>query len=164
MARSWQSLSEEQARTHPFYGVGGWLYVLVVHLALGLALNIALPVLHPAGFRASFPSSGALLLWLIYVVLAGGGLLVIVRMMRIRHPDFRHLATVILVAAALAALAAFLALEGSAVGENLFRWAVYAAVWVAYVHRSVRVRLTFEHATNSDDPFLDGLQEEPRGR
>lgn len=162
MFRTWHALSREQAQAHPFYGTGGWLYVLVAHLALGWALNVSLPLLHPAGFDAAF-TSGSAVWWLLYVAVAGAGIVLIVQMMRTKHPKFRIHTTIILVVAGVAALLAFPSVVAPEIGDNLVRWSLYALLWIVYLHRSVRVRVTFEQATNADDPYLDTEREKLSG-
>jgi hypothetical protein len=39
-AQGWISLTRAQAAQHPLYGVGGWLVVLALFLALGLAMGV----------------------------------------------------------------------------------------------------------------------------
>ncbi len=37
---AWRQISEEEARQHRLYGVGGWLLVLMILIILGIALNL----------------------------------------------------------------------------------------------------------------------------
>ncbi|MCB9946497.1 MAG: hypothetical protein H6842_01565 [Rhodospirillaceae bacterium] len=37
---AWRQISEEEAKQHPLYGVGGWLLVFIILLILGIALNV----------------------------------------------------------------------------------------------------------------------------
>ena len=72
-----------------------------------------------------------------------------------KHPRFRIIASSVLLAswpaAALLGLASPFDGLGAALGLSLFPWVISCAVWVTYLQRSRRVRVTFEHQVRSDE-------------
>jgi hypothetical protein len=160
MAQHWQKVSPEQARRHPLYGVGGWLAVFSVSLLLGLMRDIGalrgeahklnaglfelLSLDHPAvtyvklmlAFQVLFVAA---ICWMLFAKYAG----------------FRKLSTALLlsswpVSALLGTLSPFPGL-GATLTAAFFTWALSCAVWITYLHRSCRVRVTFDNYLPADE-------------
>ena len=152
---SWQKLSEEQAKQHPLYGVKNWLAVFAFFAAIGplldigharnLATELDLPFVEMLG------RDEPLFQWLraaVFLNLSISGVMGWALVAKSRH--FRVIATVLLVVAY--PLVSVLALlfdvpgAGSAAAIGGFGWLFWTPVWLLYVHRSQRVRVTFEHS------------------
>lgn len=154
MARQWQAISSEQAKRHPLYGVKNWLAVfafgvLIVPLREVGALNgaahsagLTLPQL--LGQNDSFSTYVKLVLAAELVMAV-----VILWLLFTKHPRFRTVATFVWLAfwplLAVFALATQAPGSGEGLVLGLITWALSCAVWVTYLQRSQRVRVTFEH-------------------
>ena len=163
MAKRWQKVTVEQARQHPLYGVGGWLIVFAVGLLLGLisGLGDVRGEAHKAGMTMwellSLDHPAAT-----YVNAALGLQVFIVAsiywLLLSKHASFRMVTSALLLggwpaAALLGALGPFPGLAGS-LALAFFSWAISCAVWVTYLQRSERVRVTFENCLAADAPRL----------
>ncbi len=163
MAKRWQKVTVEQARQHPLYGVGGWLIVFAVGLLLGLisGLGDVRGEAHKAGMTMwellsrDHPAAT-------YVNAALGLQVFIVAsiywLLLSKHASFRMVTSALLLggwpaAALLGALGPFPGLAGS-LALAFFSWAISCAVWVTYLQRSERVRVTFENCLAADAPRL----------
>jgi hypothetical protein len=160
MSNTWIRISPEEAAVHPLYGVKNWLAVFAVGILLGLLRELGslsgeahkagmtviqlLSVDHPAISFAKL----ALGLNFVLVTLIYWALLT-------KHPKFRVIASLALLsywplAAIIGAMFMFDGL-GQALALSLFSWVFSCAVWVTYLQRSKRVRVTFEHCINVND-------------
>lgn len=154
MANRWNKVSVEEARRHPLYGVRGWLLVFSIGLVLGLlkelgvlvgeagkagmSLGDFLSIDHPAISYAKFAIGLQMMMVLvIYFLLAS------------KHSSFRNAASaILLVSWPIAALVGFAnPFPGFAntIAQALILWVMSCAVWVTYLQRSKRVRVTFEN-------------------
>ena len=142
-----------EAQAHPLYGVKSWLIVFAVGLLLGVlrelgSLNIEahnagltitqlLAIDHPAIHFAKIS------LWL-----NAGFVVVIYWALLSKSPHFRLIASSLLILSwpisALTGLVSPFVGIGTALGMSLIPWMVSCAVWVTYLNRSHRVRVTFE--------------------
>jgi hypothetical protein len=154
MARGWQKVPIEQARQHPLYGVGGWLIVFSVGLLLGLfkELGAVSGEANTAGmtlsdlFAVDHPA-------VTFLKLAFGlhtlVIVVIYWLLFSKHASFRKVASALLLAAwpavALIGLIYPFPGLGADLASGFILWIVSCAVWVTYLQRSKRVRVTFEH-------------------
>lgn len=154
MTRQWQTVSRQDATRHALYGIRGWPLVFAASLWLDLLRTLA-----PLAEEAS--SAGMTLvqfLDLAYPELAFAKLLLalncaaavlIACLLLTRQHHFRPVAVALLVcswpvAAAWSALKGGPSLE-EALGQSVLPWLISCVVWVTYLQRSRRVRVTFEH-------------------
>lgn len=155
MARQWREVSSEAAKSHPLYGVKNWLAVfafgvLLVPLRELGAVNSAA---HSAGMTLpDFLNQSDSFGTYVKLVLAAELVMasVILWLLFTKHPRFRTVTS--LVWLSFWPLLAVLALSTQAPGSvgalalGLVPWALSCAVWVTYLQRSQRVRVTFERS------------------
>ena len=154
MSRLWKRVSLAEAKRHPLYGVNNWLAVFAVGVLLGglrelgslngeahkagLTITELLAIDHPA------ISFAKLSLWL-----NAGIVSVIYWALLSKNSSFRLIASSLLLASwpmgALIGVAYPFDGLGSALALSLFPWAISCGVWVTYLNRSKRVRVTFEN-------------------
>lgn len=159
MARHWQQVSMDEAKQHPLYGVKNWLAVfafgvLVIPLReLGELSGAA----HDAGMTLTqFLAQNAAFGIFVKAVLALETLMlaVVYWLLFTRNRGFRVTASVLLLgywpAVALFALATQAPGVGGAIGQGLISWVLSCVVWVTYLQRSRRVRITFENCVVLD--------------
>jgi hypothetical protein len=153
-------IAAEEAVRHRLYGVTNWLAVFAFTMLFGLLRELGsvsgeahkagmtitqlLSVDHPA---ASFAK---LALGLNFVLVA-----LIYWALLTKQPKFRVIASSALLsswplAAAIGAMYPFDGI-GEALGASFFSWVLYCAIWVTYLQRSRRVRVTFEHCIRAEE-------------
>lgn len=154
MASNWRQVPIDQAQRHPLYGVGGWLLVFAVGLLLGFLKEVG--AVRGEAYKAGLTISDLLSIddpAVSYLKLAFALqfliVVVIYWLMFSKHPSFRKVVTGLLLvgwpaAALLGLIHPFPGLEG-ALGLGFLSWAFSCAVWITYLQRSQRVRVTFEH-------------------
>lgn len=157
---TWIEVSEEEARKHPLYGVGGWLLLFAIGMLLApiKSLGDASSMARAAGMSLSEMFDLAIPVVRCYKIALGAQVLqttVVLWMMLAKPPAFRPVTSWILILGFPATAAVQLVLapfEGSAamVGEMSMLWALSCAIWVTYLNLSRRVRVTFEHRIRSD--------------
>jgi Protein of unknown function (DUF2569) len=159
MVRRWQQIPIDLARQHPLYGVGGWLIVFVIGLALGFMgeLGAVRREVHNAGmtlgdfFSLDHPAVSYLKLTLGLQTLI---VTFIYLLLFTKHPSFRNATSALLLggwpAASLLGIVYHFPGIGLGVAIGFFPWAISCAVWVTYLQRSKRVRITFEHSVAVD--------------
>ncbi len=153
MPKSWKKVTIAEAQAHPLYGVKSWLIVFAVCVLLGglgelgsltgeahkagLTITQLLAIDHPAIHFAKIS------LWL-----NAGFVVVIYWALLSKSPHFRLIASSLLILSwpisALTGLVSPFVGIGTALGMSLIPWMVSCAVWVTYLNRSHRVRVTFE--------------------
>lgn len=169
MGNRWKAVTLEQAKQHSLYGVGGWLVLFALGLALsllrelgslnseatkaGMALGDFLSVDHPAISFIKFS------LWLQVGMTA-----IIYWLMFSKHRSFRPVTTALLlgswpVLALLGLVHQFPGL-GEILAFGLVSWLISCAVWVTYLQRSKRIRVTFENLVLANDENLHGGQQD----
>ncbi|WP_312806935.1 hypothetical protein [Comamonas sp.] len=148
----WIAIPETEAKKHVLYGTGGWLLVFAAGLflsglkSLGDTHNLASAIgsEHPAVafFKIAQWSQ---------ICLA----IVVVWMMTAKATFFRVATTwlLLLTFPVLVMIAVARPLEGvgSLLSQSFLYWAISCSVWVTYLHRSKRVRVTFEHLVLGDE-------------
>ena len=153
MTRQWQTISRQDASRHALYGVAGWPLVFAASLWLDL-LRILAPLAEEAN---SAGMTLAQFLDLAYPELVFAKLLLAINsaaavliacLLLTRQPHFRPIAVALLVGSWPVA-AAWSALKGGpgleeALGQSVLPWLISCVVWVTYLQRSRRVRVTFE--------------------
>lgn len=154
MSRLWKKVSLAEAQTHPLYGVKNWLAVFAFGVLIsalrelgslnaeahkaGLTITELLAIDHPA------ISFAKLSLWL-----NAGIVSVIYWTLLTKHPKFRLIASGLLLAswpmgALIGVVYPFDGL-GEALALSILPWLISCGVWVTYLNRSKRVRVTFEN-------------------
>lgn len=156
----WSPMSKEQAQAHPLYGIKWGLIVFAV-------FEILQPIVIWGGFkRELFEAQVSMAEFFTQSTLApifvASLLITLVRTgvicwaMFTKHPRFRAIATWLLVlffpANLLAALIFPVQGVGPWIAQVLIVWLIFGSLWVAYVQRSHRVRVTFEHMAKV--PFM----------
>lgn len=151
---AWSKIPESEAKKHPLYGVSGWLLLFAVLLplsplallgtlrgeaqALGMGLGELLAVDHPAITHVQVSlgvqtASVFIVLWLLVQ----------------KSPAFRVVSSWLLLGSFPVVMLAGMVnpFDGQFQGlaQAAISWAVSSAVWVTYLQRSQRVRVTFEH-------------------
>lgn len=154
MTTNWRSISAEEAKQHKLYGVGGWLALFAFSLFAGFlgdfgAINsVALKNGMSVSKFLSVDLPGILFIKIALMI----GFLKVISIYALlfsKHPGFRTASTYILIGylPALLLVGAFTPFPG--LGEffvlTLVPWIASCAVWVTYLQRSERVRVTFEH-------------------
>ena len=155
---TWKRISAEEAKKHPLYGVRGWLVFFAFSTLIGFAKDLT--DVNEVALKAGV-SLGTLLsvdmpeASFVKLVLWIHGLIVvpIYGLLFSKHPSFRPASIYLLLGFWPAvALAGFLN-PFPALGELLvfsfILWAVSCAVWVTYLQKSKRVRVTFEHSVKA---------------
>lgn len=169
MTKQWKLITAEEAKRHPLYGVGGWLALFAFGVLAGLLQNFgaisgeALKIGMTIDRFLSFPLPGILF---VKAALAIGLLKVIVinALLFSKHPKFRTATTYVLVGELPALLLAGISIGGSpGLGAffifSLPSWLLGCAVWVTYLQRSKRVRVTFEHTVEvAQDKMVAGIR------
>jgi hypothetical protein len=155
MSRLWKKVPLAEAQRHPLYGVKNWLAVFAFGVLLGglreigslngeahkagLAITDLLAIDHPA---ISFAKMS---LWL-----NGGIVSAIYWALLTKNPNFRLIASSLLLASWPLGVLLGVAYPFDGLGEALalsfFPWVISCVVWVTYLNRSKRVRVTFENA------------------
>ena len=172
MSAQWKFIGPDEANQHPLYGVKGWLAVFAVGTLLGL-LKVVGDVngeAHKAGltlgqlFALDLP-----LVTFIKIVLAVevASISVIYWLIFTKHPNFRQVTTGVKLCTYPLVLVIGLASQANEVSGELVMegvaWAISCAVWVTYLQRSERVRVTFEHCVRaSGSHALTRANESPR--
>ncbi|GEM_PF-1982931 len=154
MSRLWKKVTLAEAQAHPLYGVKNWLAVFAFGVLLGglrelgslngeahkagLTITELLAIDHPA------ISFAKISLWLNAGIVA-----VIYWALLTKNPRFRLIASSLLLAswpmgALIGVVYPFDGL-GKALVFSIFPWVISCAVWVTYLNRSRRVRVTFEN-------------------
>lgn len=160
MAREWRKVSAEEARAHALYGVKNWLAVFALGVLLvplrefssldAEASRLGIAVGQLLDTNASFKVWATLVLTTEIAVV-----MVIYGLMLSKSPHFRIATSAILIALfpTLATFAFLTGAPGSDVGIvfGFFAWIISCLVWVTYLQRSQRVRVTFEHCVLSAD-------------
>jgi hypothetical protein len=143
MSRMWIPVSPMQARMHPLYGRRGWLTLFILSVVIGLLVS--------GGFWAILltarTAADSLIRFLgVYAAVSAFAGLVVLALFIVKSPNFR-IAAISLMLVPWPVLAAIyyrsvpetLILGGSAI------WLLTIVIWVTYLQRSRRVRVTFEH-------------------
>ena len=161
MAAKWREVTPEEAKGHPLYGVKGWLLVFGVGQLLQCLLgwgNVA-----TAARVAGLTIADAMNLDVPEVTALKAALMVstaqavcIIGLMWAKARNFRVFSSVVLfVSWPLLALVVFSGNTSGvvvqALAKSLFQWVFFCAVWVTYLNRSRRVRVTFENQVRVDE-------------
>lgn len=157
---TWKPISADEAQSHPLFGIGGWLLFFTVSLVFSflsiweavrataqdaeMSMGELLTSEHPL---ARFLQIEAALSTLIFVCIAG--------LLFTKASSFRQATSVLLLAQyPLLVLNASINHVGRLIGPVIAIPAlagfIGTCIWVVYLHRSKRVRVTFEHMVRTD--------------
>lgn len=159
----WVEIPKEQAQDHRFYGIKYGLLVLLAYMILGpMAMwGSVNKELHKAqvshsDFFAHSDAAPLVIAQMIIILLQSG---VVMWAMLTKHPQFRRIAThafawyypAVVVASLLFSMQAIGAVVATLV-LGLVQWVIFSGLWVWYLQRSQRVRVTFEHTLKTYSP------------
>jgi Protein of unknown function (DUF2569) len=168
MTKHWELLTAEEAKQHPLYGVGGWLWWLAFSLIFSFSqdliavnsvrLEFGMPIsqfLSSNWSGVSFIKIG-LLIGLLKVT-------AIYTLLFLKHPRFRQVSTYIMVGHLPALLLVgilthFPALRQFFSVQTTMQWLISCAVWITYLQKSKRVRVTFEHTVEVAQGKIASIQ------
>lgn len=172
MSTSWKVISPAEAATHPLYGVKNWLAlfafgILLVPLRELAELNrtahdMGVTISQLLALDKAFSAYATFSLAFEFAMMVG-----VYWLLFTKHRRFRLVATSLLLASWPIFLAIALVTEATeaagALGIGIFPWAISCAIWVTYLNRSRRVRVTFEHAIRVDlsAPQFGAFRTEP---
>lgn len=154
MARLWIPVTAQEAKKHPLYGVKNWLAVFAFGVLFSLLqeLGSLSSEAYKAGvtiselFSIDHPSITFVKLAL---TLETATVAAIYWLLLTKHPKFRLVASAILLcswpAVAIAGAVNSFPELAQALTLSFFPWLISCTVWVTYLQRSKRVRITFEH-------------------
>ncbi|MDM7943994.1 MAG: DUF2569 family protein [Hydrogenophaga sp.] len=164
MADKWIKVSDGEARQHELYGIRGWLLFNLIGTVLGALFSLAM-------MNAPFVRSGTTLnqlriespnFYIVYMVIGIGVIVpstLYIWAMLSKWSNFRKVAILCLLVPYPIILLTALAYPSQGVLVQLLLnsavWGGSAVVWVLYLQRSRRVRVTFEHTIRFDDPMLE---------
>ena len=169
----WQLVPPESARTHPLFGFGGWLAFFSIGLLVGEGYFLYVAATGWAGFDPL----GPVLPWAVggwHAVLIAEvvltGLLVLAWFGKARRYRAIWLTLTILISVILPAFTiavgaalgevnpeggrAFMDAAAPGIGAGLAQTLFGGAIFLAYMIRSRRFRVTFENKLRFDDPLL----------
>lgn len=139
----WTQVTADEAKKHSLYGIRGWLTFFAFSLLIGFA-QILVPV-NEVVIKTGISLGTLWTLWIngLFVVAIYG-------LLFSKHPSFRPVSIYFLLgrwpAEALLAFVYPFPHSGNALASDFIPWAVSCAIWVTYLQRSKRVRVTFEHS------------------
>ena len=160
MNSSWTKVTPIEAAAHPLYGVKNWLAVFAFGVLFGLIgeLGEVNAEAHRVGLSMSallsldYPVVAFLRIALLVDIVVVGA---IYWLLLTKHRKFRQMSSVLLIASwpIVATIGALIPSSEASRGLalSLIPWALYCGVWVTYLNRSKRVRVTFEHAVSSEE-------------
>ena len=149
----WSPIAAEEAKAHPLYGIKYGLILLALFqiwqpiLSWGtLQTNLMDAQVSLSDFFTLSPSAPVYVASLLITLVCTA---VICWAMFTKHPRFRHITSWTLVLSFPATLLAALIFPAPGVGrgiaQTLIGWLIFGSLWLVYVQRSQRVRVTFEH-------------------
>lgn len=179
--RKWKLISQIEAEKNSLYGVKNWLAVFAFSIFLSPIYELATinTEAQKAGislsqfFSLDVPVVNFLKLVIALEIFMSG---IILWLLYSKHPKFRLVSSCILLSVwpviALIGMANKFPEIGQVLTMSLFPWIAYCVLWITYLQRSKRVRVTFEHCILSaregdinkndyvDDDFYKAAYEE----
>lgn len=174
---TWKRVPAEEAKKHPLYGVGGWLAWFAFIFLLGISRTAV--EINAEALKAGM-SMGAVLaidspvmrfmkILLAIEVLAG---VVFYWLLFSKHRSFRLVSSCILLGrypvvsfvaiwGATSSVPELVPGLGAALVIDFIAWVTSCAIWVTYLQRSKRVRVTFEHCVKVEQDPVVGISHAP---
>lgn len=160
MSNQWRVIPIEEAKRHELYGIGGWLAFFAVSHLLGMlsafgnlggeAASAGMSLGELFALNVPFVGFIKTFLLLNFSIAATIWILLFTK-----NRNFRKWASTLMIIQfpALLVLASMYSFDGLgvAVVKDFFSWAISCAVWVTYLQRSKRVRVTFEHSVRTQE-------------
>lgn len=165
----WSKVPKEQAKKHPKYGIKNGLVVLIIYLALSpLAIWGSLnKQLWEAGVTHSqfFTQSDSSVMVVFQILISLGMAGIVLWAMFTKQSKFRRIGTMVFatyfpVFFLLVLIFPSVAM-GPAIAQGLIQWVIFGGLWVLYLQRSQRVRVTFEHTIKTLRTNSVGSNDEP---
>lgn len=167
MRKTWKKVPLAEAQIHPLYGVKNWLIVFAIGPILGglLDLGALSGEAHKAGltiWELLANESPVISFFLISLWIRAGLVSVIYWALFEKHPNFRLIASSLLLASGpitvlVGAIYPFDGL-GQVLAVSLFPWVISCGIWVTYLNRSKRVRVTFDNEILVESPDAASLR------
>jgi len=153
----WQQVSIDEAKNHPLYGVRGWLVVFAISLGLGFLRGFGEIAKLAAESEVSVSDllaetgGGFILFTLLASALQVG---IIYYLMFSKSSLFRNASTAMLLLGEplVWCVGAAMAIPGwgRVIAESGILWLISCGIWITYLQRSRRVRVTFENTVQSE--------------
>jgi hypothetical protein len=165
--RKWVKISEIDARQNKIYGLGFWLWIFLIGLILSPMGSIG--KLRNAAYERKIGLEDFIYLnelgvashYIVIIILQCLAAIIIIPLIIGKHSAFR-LASTISIAAVwpIYLLISFIFLNHypglvSQQGKGTLEWLLLCAIWIAYIQRSRRVRITFENSILADSNRSD---------
>ena len=164
MKNEWVRIPPSDAEKHELYGIGGWLWLFSIAIILGLLVN--LDTIRGVAFQFDLPLSEFLSIdepIISFFKFSTGAQIVmsvtIFGMMIVKASGFRRvtiglligITPIVLLVGAANPFVGF----GQIAAQSLVPWLISCAVWCTYLHRSRRVRVTFEHLVRNSNSVTE---------
>lgn len=151
---SWTKISEVEAKSHRLYGVNGWLLLFAILMPFSVLLNFGF--LRGEAWTAGVTVSALLSLdhpAVTFIKLSLGlqivYCVVMLSLLITKSAAFRQITSWSLLAyyplIVLASLGNPFEGQGQGLAQAALQWVFSCVVWITYLQRSRRVRVTFEH-------------------
>lgn len=156
MSTTWIKITPDEARQHKLYGTSGWLIVFSIGLLIGIASEFALAHTVGISFGELLSDNNPAISYYLKFAIEVLAIVAIYWALFTKAPFFRKFTSGVLVG--LFPLVSLVGYDlsipdfGIALVKGAASWAISCAVWVTYLQKSKRVRVTFEHCIQSDDP------------
>lgn len=161
METTWQRVSPETAKAHPLYGIKGWLLVFAISNLLGFLaiLGSVRNEAFDAGMSElellaiSHPNVTNLKLTLFFTLTSFA---IRCYLLFSKHPQFRKFVSILLfldwpIAVCMALMTGSVGVVGSLFAVPMVSWVISCAVWITYLQKSRRVRVTFENCIKDNE-------------
>jgi hypothetical protein len=149
----WSSIAADEAKAHPMYGIKNGLILLALFQIWQPIVNWGTLQTNLMDAKVSlsdfFTFSPSVPVYVASLMITLVCTVVICWAMFTKHPRFRHITSWTLILSFPAYLLAALIFPAPGMGQGIARslvgWLIFGSLWLVYVQRSQRVRVTFEH-------------------
>lgn len=163
MSRQWKKIPLIEAQEHPLYGVKGWLLVFVIGSVLSALSGVgqinAVALKEGLTFSQLLSTELPIFSWVKFVLIVDAVTVASVLGLAFsKHPKFRSIISFTMLSAYPVVVITGMSMGidfppgmGTELGKGLIQWLMQCVVWVTYLQRSVRVRVTFENSIPVDE-------------
>lgn len=159
-------MSASEGEKHTLYGVKNWLAIFAFGVLLGPLRELG--TLNAEALKAGMSLSDllsidhpAITFSKLALAVDAAMVVVIYWLLFTKHRQFRPVATTLIIGSlpliVMVGFANPFEGLGNAIAMALFPWVFSCIVWVTYLNRSRRVRVTFEHLVRVDEPPSPGI-------